>query len=102
MDTNSDLASQFAKLQPPLQDPALLEALASVEHERWAHWQRYMHEQCVPGQEAGTLVIPAELVTRWARQFRTPYEELPEDERTSDKEQVLEYLKTINAHLDLG
>jgi hypothetical protein len=102
MDTNSDLASQFAKLQPPLGDPALVEALASVEHARWAHWQRYMHEQCTPGEEPGTLVIPAELVTRWARQFRTPYQELPEDERASDREQVLEYLKTIDSLLDLG
>ncbi len=72
----------------------LLEAFASIEHDRWAHWQRYVHSRCNPG-EGGSLVIPAELVTRWERLIATPYSELSEQEKESDREQVRKYLPII-------
>lgn len=73
----------------------LLEALASVEHERWSHWQRYMHSKCVPLGGNGALLIPAELVRRWEQQINTPYSELTEDGKESDREQVRKYLSLI-------
>jgi hypothetical protein len=83
-----------------LRSPALLEELASVEHERWAHWQRYVHEQCVPGPD-GSLTIPARLVSQWTRQIDTPYTQLTEKEKESDREQVQRYLPIIEAALRL-
>jgi hypothetical protein len=77
-----------------LESDALLERLAAVEHERWAHWQQYMHEQCTPTAD-GSLAIPRDLVTRWSTQSATPYEELSDAEKESDREQVRRYLPLI-------
>jgi hypothetical protein len=77
-----------------LEDHALLETLAAIEHERWSHWQRYLHEQCIEGKD-GSLVIPASLVTRWSKQMETSYHALSEREKESDREQVRQYLSVI-------
>lgn len=71
-----------------------LDRLSAVEHERWAHWQQYLHSQCEP-QSDGSLLIPAELVARWEAQIRTPYEQLTPEEQASDREQVHLYLPTV-------
>lgn len=81
-----------------LYDPELLEALAAVEHERWSHWQRYLHSRCQQRPD-GTLVIPAELARRWTEQMTTPYEALSEREQESDREQAHEYLAVIRDYL---
>jgi hypothetical protein len=72
----------------------LVEALASIEHERWCHWQRYLHSRCVPSAD-GALLIPVELVKRWEKQIETPYSELSDEEKESDREQVRKYLPLI-------
>jgi hypothetical protein len=72
----------------------LVEALAAIEHERWAHWQRYMHSKGVGGA-GGDLLIPAELVSRWQQQIDTPYAALPDEQKESDREQVRKYLPLI-------
>ena len=74
----------------------LFEKLAAIEHERWADWQRYLHSKC--GRIVGTggsLAIPAELVEQWERQIATPYADLSEKEKESDREQVRKYLPLI-------
>ena len=73
----------------------LLETLASVEHERWSHWQRYVHSKCVPQGDDGALLIPADLVKQWETQIATPYSELTHQEKESDREQVRKYLPLI-------
>ena len=73
---------------------ALLDRLAAVEHDRWAHWQQYLHDQCQRTHD-GSLVIPAELVKRWSAQIETPYAELSVAERESDRDQVRRYLPLI-------
>lgn len=72
----------------------LLEALAAIEHQRWAHWQRYVHSKGSP-QADGSLIIPAELVARWTIQAETPYADLSEQEKDSDREQVHRYLPLV-------
>jgi hypothetical protein len=76
----------------------MLEQLAAIEHERWSHWQRYLHSQCIPGAD-GSLVIPARLVSRWAAQMSTDYADLTDAEKESDREQVRRYLSVINSAL---
>jgi len=76
----------------------IVEELAAIEHERWSHWQRYMHEKSTR-QSDGSLVIAAELVERWERQMETPYSELSQEEKESDREQVRTYLPTITKAL---
>lgn len=77
-----------------LETPEVLDRLATVEHERWAHWQRYLHDQCERRSD-GSLVIPAELVRRWEEQISTPYADLSDEEQLSDREQVLKYLPVV-------
>lgn len=77
-----------------LESPEVLDRLATVEHERWAHWQRYMHDQCLK-QDDGSLLIPPELVRRWEKQIMTPYAALTKTEQRSDQEQVLKYLPVV-------
>lgn len=72
----------------------LVEELAALEHERWAHWQRYLHNQGYRGSD-GALVLPAALVERWERQIATAYSDLSEQEKESDREQVQRYLPLI-------
>lgn len=84
-----------------LEDASFVDLLASKEHERWAHWQRYMHAQCTANAD-GSLVIPADLVARWTQQSATPYTELSEAERESDREQVRRYLPLIVEALTSG
>ena len=71
---------------------SIVEELAAVEHERWSHWQRYMHSKGVL-QLDGSLLIPADFVRRWQTQINTSYGELSETEKNS--EQVLKYLPLI-------
>ncbi len=78
----------------PDQHLELLEQLASIEHERWSHWQRYMHGKATCNLD-GSLTIPADLVTRWERLMKTPYAQLTDEERESDREQVRRYLTIV-------
>lgn len=74
--------------------PQLIEALAAIEHERWAHWQQYVHQQGTRNSD-GSILLPAHSVERWERQIATRYEDLPEEEKHSDREQVRKYLPVI-------
>lgn len=84
-----------------LQSPEVLDQLATVEHERWAHWQRYVHDQC-ERRDDGSLVIPPQLVQRWNTQIATPYSDLSPEEQRSDQEQVLRYLPVVIRALGEG
>ena len=76
----------------------LVEELAAIEHERWSHWQRYMHGKG-KRQADGSLVLPPELVERWERLSSRSYAELGDAEKESDREQVRRYLPVIASAL---
>ncbi len=76
----------------------LREVVAAIEHERWSHWQRYLHEQCEVNED-GSLTIPAELATRWARQMNTSYDALTEKEKDSDREQADAYIHALRPNI---
>jgi hypothetical protein len=73
---------------------ALTEKLADIEHQRWSHWQRFMHSKCERRPD-GSLVVPPGLVEKWESQMTTPYRVLGEPEKESDREQVQKYLPLI-------
>lgn len=77
----------------------LLEPLAAIEHERWAHWQKYLHSKCSRNDD-GSLTIPSELVVKWEQQIKTSYRNLTEAEKDSDREQVRNYLEFIINNID--
>jgi hypothetical protein len=76
----------------------LVERLAAIEHERWSHWQRYMHSKCL-AQPDGSLLIPADLVSRWEKQIATRYSDLDERGKESDRDQVRKYLPLLASEL---
>ena len=75
----------------------LVEDLAAAEHERWSHWQRYLHSKGVR-QPDGSLLLPADLTSRWERQMSTAYGDFDE-KKESDREQVRKYLPIIASAL---
>ncbi len=77
----------------------LIDRLALIEHERWAHWQTFVHKNCVR-QSDGSLTIPSELAERWQRQIDTPFSQLSESEKESDRKQVERYLPIIAEELE--
>lgn len=75
-------------------DHPLVQAMAATEHERWSHWQQYLHDLATRNGD-GSLTIPANLVERWERQMTTPYGELSEVEQASDVHEVERIVRTI-------
>ena len=73
----------------------LIEQLAAIEHERWADWQRWLHSRCGDPRATGGLEICKTDVLRWERQIATPYADLSEHEKQSDRDQVARYWPLI-------
>jgi hypothetical protein len=64
------------------------EALAQYAHDTaWSGWMRYLFSKCTINED-GSVTMPAWAVERWTRQMNTPYVDLPESERASDREQA--------------
>lgn len=68
----------------------LIEKLADIEHTRWSKWQEYvfskMKREVINDIEYHYL--PNEFYQRWARQIDTPYTELSEAEKESDRKEA--------------
>ena len=60
------------------------EHLAELEHIQWAHWTEYMLNNMTP-----------ENIKRWRKQIKTPYKDLSEKEKDSDREWADKVLKCI-------
>ena len=62
----------------------LRELLADLAHQQWSGWIDYEFSRCDVNED-GSLTIPREWVERWRRQMNTPYSELSEAEKDSDR-----------------
>ena len=80
---------------------SLVEELAALEHQRWAHWQKYVHDKG-QRQPDGSIVLPADLVAHWERQINTQYADLTAEEKDSDREQVKKYRPLLERWLNLA
>lgn len=63
------------------------EALAEYAHAAWSGWMKYLFEK---GHihDTGICVLPHWAVERWTRQMNTPYADLSEEEKKSDREEA--------------
>jgi hypothetical protein len=73
----------------------LLEPLSAYAHHAWAGWMNYMFSKCTLNAD-GTMTIPAWAVTRWQRQAQTLYDDLPENEKISDRDEAYKIMEIIN------
>ena len=88
------------------------ERLAKFVHEDvWAHWMKYLfsrgtitplegqlsfYEENEPAKvDKGTYCLSPSNVERWKRQMNTDYEDLPEDEKKSDRELADKLMKLL-------
>ncbi len=68
----------------------IIEELAELEHDQWAHWTKYMLDNLTEDDKK-----------RWKKQIDTPYPKLSEKEKDSDREWAKKALKIINKHMEL-
>lgn len=73
----------------------ILEKLSDLEHDQWAHWTRYMLDTIA--KELGVSIEDLECVKRWRRQISTPYEELSEKEKESDRNWARKVLAVLDS-----
>lgn len=71
-------------LEKERKEREIIEKLAELEHEQWAHWTKYMLDN-----------LTDENIARWKRQIEAPYEELSEKEKESDREWARKVLKIL-------
>lgn len=73
------------------------EELAALMHEIWADWMKFMLSCCVE-----RYVIPVQAGRRWSRQMETPYDDLSEKEKDSDRREADKVLELFAGRLLLA
>jgi len=86
------------------------EKLAELEHDQWAHWTKYMLDVLRPViglgfyeargcglEDEADIVKARKALARWKRQIETPYADLTEKEKASDREWADKVLKVFEA-----
>lgn len=80
----------------------LIEHLADAEHASWARWMAYLFSKCNAGEhlpnEYPEMTVPSALVSRWHTQAVTPYADLSEQEKQSDRDEVAHILPFIQRY----
>lgn len=82
------------------------EALAELAHDMWAGWMRWQFKKGIvigadgmsahPGDADAKMIIPEWAIARWYRQMNTPYAELSEAEKESDRAEADRMLAIFN------
>ena len=88
METRAELGEVDA-VEPGVNDE-LLEKLAAVAHDSWAGWFKWMY-WCWDADHPTDGTYQA----RWMRQVATPYAELSEAEKESDRIEARKYLAAV-------
>lgn len=84
-----------------------LEQLASIQHDIWSHWMRYLFSQITKNIHVDKLnpdgyIIPSDKVARWSRQMKTKYDELSDQEKQSDRDQVMKFIHLVGGEKSDG
>ena len=71
-----------------------LEKKAAQAHEIWANWMRHFFKTYreSQGSQCTVFIVPMSVAEKWKRQMTSPYEDLLESEKNSDREVAEEYL----------
>ena len=84
----------------PLSEKAttLREPLAKLCHSQWSGWMKHLFSKSSYPDPRGA-VIPGNLTERWMLQMNTPYAELSEAEKDSDRAEADRILAIVEAAL---
>lgn len=75
-----------------------LEEIASLMHDMWAGWMRYIFEKAqILDRETDPNTGHEPNAARWQRQMNTPYADLAENEKESDRTEARKVLSLIAA-----
>jgi hypothetical protein len=72
----------------------LEEDLADYAHVAWSGWMVHLFSKSTTTLDSD-VVIPSALVARWVRQVATPYQELSEGEKESDRAEARKILEIV-------
>lgn len=83
----------------------LRELFAKVVHDSWSDWMKYLFSKCDTiykhpedmNDFTEYTIIPTWVYKRWKRQMETSYEELPDNEKESDRKEADRYLDALNS-----
>lgn len=82
----------------------LFERMAAAQHDIWSHWMKWQFTKGILVRqgdlvEKGSFLINADSVKRWMRQMNTPYAELTETEKDSDRKVVQEFMGFVFSYI---
>lgn len=66
------------------------EIMAEIMHETFSHWMKYLFTVSAETM-VGDVVIPAKYCEKWRRQMNTPFANLLESEKESDRKVVQDF-----------
>ena len=72
------------EVKQEIKSAGMLEKLAELEHAQWSHWTKYMLNN-----------LTDENIKRWLRQIETPYAQLTDDEKGSDRWWAIKVIDVI-------
>lgn len=73
---------------------SIKEKLSACEHDSWSRWMKHLFSVSSKHPD-GSVTISSDLVSRWERQLNTPYEQLSESEKESDRKEVDMFLNVL-------
>lgn len=68
--------------------------VANFAHEQWSGWMQYLFSKGTLNED-GTWTMPAWAVERWTRQTITPYADLPEQEKETDRKEADKFIELV-------
>lgn len=69
----------------------LIEQLAALEHDRWSRWMRWMFDNWTEDN-----------IRRWKLQMITPYADLPEHSKDSDRKEAYLTMEIVDPVIRYG
>lgn len=73
-----------------------IEKCAQIEHIRWAKWQNYLYSFMTWNNLIGAWTLPHDKKEYWQQQINTPYQQLSESEKESDRREVRSYMPLVS------
>jgi len=81
-------------VRKPVENSILLEKLADLEHKQWGIWMTWLFS--ISKTKGSDVTQRKERWTQWRREANTPYGQLSEREKDSDREFARRVLKVLD------